>query len=378
MRIDLVEVFHVAMPLIYPWRTAYGEDAAIDSVLVRMQSGVLQAWSETTPFAAPQYSPEWARGAFQCVRDWLAPSLIGRDVESGEDLQEILSFVKGNFFAKASLDTGWWILRSLEKGKPLHRLLGGAGSSVDVGADFGVMDSIDDLLSGLHEVTEAGFKRVKLKFRPGWDLEMLRQVTKAFPSQTFHIDCNSGYDLSDIDLFRKVDQFDLAMIEQPLAHDDLLDHARLQEEIRTPICLDESITTPEKARKAIELGSCGYVNVKPGRVGGLTPAKQIHDLCCDKGIPCWMGSMLESAIGTRVNAALATMENFTYPADLFPTSRFYRQDLGTPEVELTKEAGGPRISLLDEPGTGTEPDPEMLQRCSLNQALVSEPLGSTG
>ena len=376
MRIDTIEIFHVAMPLIYPWRTAYGEDAAIDSVLVRMRSGDLEAWSETTPFAAPQYSPEWARGVFHCVREWLAPSLIGRDIESGEELQQILSFVKGNPFAKGSLDIGWWILKALEEGQPLYRLLGGNRPEIDVGADFGIMDSIDDLLRGLEGAVDAGFKRVKLKFRPGWDLEMLRQVRGRFPSETFHVDCNSGYQLSDVDMFRRIDEFGLAMIEQPLAHDDLLDHAKLQKEIQTPVCLDESITTLEKARKAIELGSCRYVNVKPARVGGLTIAKQIHDLCREKGIPCWIGSMLESAIGTRANAAMATLGNFTYPADLFPTSRFYHQDLGSPHVELFQEDDGPKIVLLDRPGTGTEPDREMLERCSLSRALVNCPLQS--
>jgi O-succinylbenzoate synthase len=233
------------------------------------------------------------------------------------------------------------------------------------------MDSVDDLLAAIATAVEVGFKRVKLKFRPGWDLAMLRAVRREFPTQTFHIDCNSGYRLADLDLFRQVDEFGLAMIEQPLAYDDLVDHAKLQQAIRTPVCLDESITSLERVRQAIELGSCRYVNIKTGRVGGLTPAVQIHDACRDAGIPCWVGSMLESAVGTRINAALATLDNFTYPADLFATSRFYARDLGRPPVELLRGPdGSPRIAVSEEPGIGTEPDAEMLEKCCVARAAL--------
>ncbi len=371
MRFDSIHMYHVAMPLIYPWRTAYGEDAAVESVLVRVESERLAAWTETAPLAAPHYSPEWAGGVFACLRDWLAPAIVGHDFGGPDEVQQRLAPFKGNPCAKAPLDVAWWVLDALARGEPLYRRLGAARSAVDVGADFGVMDSIDDLLSAIEEAVGAGFKRIKLKFRPGWDLPMLREVRKRFPGQTFHIDCNSGYRLEDAELFKQVDQLGLAMIEQPLAHDDLVDHAKLQKQIETPVCLDESITSPDKARKAIELGSCRYVNVKTARVGGLTPAIAIHDMCRDAGIPCWVGSMLESAVGTRVNAALAMLDNFTYPADLFPSSRFYRQDLGRPPVDLTHgPEGSPQIALSGEPGIATEPDPELLKRMCLAQATV--------
>ena len=307
MRIDSVELFHVAMPLIYPWRTAYGEDAAIESVLVRMQCGDLVAWGETAPFAAPCYSPEWAGGAFGCLRDWLAPAVVGQQIGSGQELQSRLSHFKGNPFAKAALDTAWWVLEAQRQQQPLHRLLGATRDSVVVGADFGVMDSIDQLLEGIAGAVAAGFPRIKLKFRPGWDINMLQVVRRRFPQATFHIDCNSGYRLGDLELFRQVDEFNLAMIEQPLAHDDVVDHAKLQQAIRTPVCLDETITSVERVRQAIELKSCRYVNIKPGRVGGLTVAVAIHDLCREAGIPCWVGGMLESAIGSRICVALASV-----------------------------------------------------------------------
>lgn len=371
MRFDFFEIYHVAMPLIHPWRTAYGEDTAMEAVLVRTMSEGIDVWSEVSPLAAPHYCPEWAGGVFACLRQWLAPAVVGQDFTSGEELQQRLAPFKGNPCAKAPLDVAWWLLDSVAKGLPLYRRLAATRSAVDVGADFGVMDSIDDLLSELETAVDAGFKRIKLKFRPGWDLPMLRAVRRRFPDQTFHVDCNSGYRLEDADLFREIDELGLAMIEQPLAHDDLLDHAKLQRQIETPICLDESITSVDKARKAIELGSCRYVNIKTSRVGGLTPAVRIHDMCRDAGVPCWVGSMLESAVGTRVNAALAMLDNFTYPADLFPSDRFYRHDLSRPPVELIPgKDGSPQIRVSDAPSIATEPDPALLEQMTVAKAIV--------
>jgi O-succinylbenzoate synthase len=371
MQIDAIEVFHVAMPLVSPWRTAYGEDAAIEGLLVRMTSGTHSGWGESCPFAAPCYSPEWAGGAFACVRDWLAPALVGQFVESGEDLQQRLAHFKGNPFAKAALDTAWWVLKAEQKQTPLHRLLGGTRDTIDVGADFSVMDSVGDLIEALGAAFEAGFKRAKLKFRPGWDVRMLEAVRREYPTQTIHIDCNSGYTERDSEMFYRLDDFNLAMIEQPLAYDDLLDHARLQSAIRTPICLDESINSIARAEQALDVGSCRWINIKPGRVGGLTNALAIHDLCREAGVGCWVGGMLESAVGARICAALATLDHFSYPADIFPSSRFYREDLSQPEVVLTTGPdGGPQVQLPDVPGIGAAPVSERLEKLCIARAKI--------
>jgi len=371
MRIDSIELCHVAMPLIYPWRTAYGEDANGESVLVRLRSGEWEAWGESAPLAAPCYSPEWAGGVFHVLKEWLAPAILGQEIASGEQLQARLAHFKGNPFAKGALDTAWWALDALRRGLPLHRALGATRDAVPVGADFGIMDSIADLLAAIRQAIEDGFPRVKLKFRPGWDLDMLRAVRREFPRQVFHIDCNSGYRLADLEMFRRIDDLNLAMIEQPLAHDDLVDHAKLQAAIRTPVCLDESITSVERMRHAVELKSCRYVNIKPGRVGGFTAAVAIHDICRQAGIPCWVGGMLESAVGARLCVALAMLDNFTYPADIFPSSRFYRRDLGTPELTLTRAADGtPQVAAPDVPGIGAQPDPELLTALCRQRAIL--------
>jgi O-succinylbenzoate synthase len=251
MRIDRIELYHVAMPLIYPWRTAYGEDAAVHSLFCRFVSGSVEAWGESSSLAAPCYSPEWAGGVFAVCRDWFAPALLHGDFATSGELLQRLAIYKGNPFAKAVFDAAWWNLTSKLTGTPLHRLLGATRDSVPVGADFGVMDSVDDLLKNVGQAVDDGFPRVKLKFRPGWDLPMLAAVRRQHPTHPVHIDCNSGYRLDDLPLFRLVDEFNLAMIEQPLQHDDLLDHAKLQAAIRTPVCLDESITHPRKTEQAM-------------------------------------------------------------------------------------------------------------------------------
>lgn len=372
MRIDSIDLYHVAMPLISPWRTAYGEDADIESVLVRMQSGDLVGWGESSPLAAPCYSPEWAGGIFACARQWLAPALVGQFISSGEDLQGKLAHFKGNQFAKAGLDMAWWVLDAKRQGKPLHQVLGATRDRVPVGADFGVMDSVGELLPQIGKAIDDQFPRIKLKFRPGWDIPMLRAVRQEFPTHTIHIDCNSGYRIGDADLFCRLDDFNLAMIEQPLAHDDVVDHARLQDMIRTPICLDETINSLLRTEQALDLQSCRYVNIKPGRVGGLTPALAIHNLCRERGIPCWVGGMLESAVGARICVALSMLDNFTYPADIFPSSRFYRNDLGRPELFLEKNAAGvPEVVALNEPGIGAEPDAAMLEKLCKQHATIT-------
>ena len=337
MRIDRIDVYYVELPLIYPWRTAYGEDAAIDSVLVRMVSGQHVGWGESTPFKAPAYSPETAMSVYHTITEFIAPALVGQEFETADRLLDTCKWIKGNPFAKAGPEIAWWLLKADMQKVPLYHLLGGTFRDVEAGADFGVQDSIDMLLEKIEGAVNDGFKRVKLKVRRGWDLDMLQVVCCTFPRQTFHIDCNSGYTLDDIDFFKKVDELGLAMIEQPLYHNDLLDHAELQKQIGTPVCLDESIDSVRAFEWALKLKSCQVLNIKTGRVGGLSVAVKLHDMARDAGIPCWVGSMLESGVGAGVLVDLATLDNFTYPGDLFPSRFFYRQDLTEPELVLNDD-----------------------------------------
>ena len=367
MRIEAIDVYWVRLPLAFVWRTSYGDQRDTDTILVRLEGAGQYAWGESCPPYVPGYSAEHTLATFHTVREHMAPRLIGQDVDSAEDLLARLAFIKGNQFARAALDIAWWVLDARRRGLPLHRALGGTRDRVAVGADFGVQDSIDILLAKIQGAIDQGFPRIKLKFRPGWDLPMVEAVRSTFPRFTFHVDCNAAYTLADADIFRALDRHGLAMIEQPLADDgmSLLDHAELQRRIDTPVCLDESAHSLAHVQAAIRLGSCKVVNIKMARVGGLTASRDIQALCAEHGIPCWVGGMLESAIGGAICAELATLPNFTYPGDIFPSSYFYQHDLGKPEIVLS---GPGEVATSRVPGIPQEPDADLLKRWTVEHA----------
>lgn len=368
MKIDSIDVYHVAMPMKAPWRTAFGEEHAIDSIIVRMTGPGVVGWGESAPYRAPNFSPEWAAGGFALIRDWLAPALIGLEITDSEDLQGRLRTFKGNPFAKGALDCAWWDARAKSMDTPLWRLIGGHAQTVPVGADIPVQTSQGELIEAVRHAVEAGFGRVKLKFRRTVPIKAVAGVREAFPSMPMHIDCNCGFTLDDAPLFEELDQLELAMIEQPLAYDDLIDHARLQERLQTPICLDESIPSPERARKAIAIGACGSINIKVGRVGGLTGALTTRQLCVDHGMDYWIGGMLESALGQGPSMALASLDIGRYPSDIFPSSRLYSQDLSEPEIVL---ADPPSVRIPDVAGCGFTPNPDRLAACTIAHERIT-------
>ncbi len=360
MRIERMDVYYVTMPLLYPWRTAYGVDHEIHSILVKATSGDCEGWSESTPFFAPTYLTESAGSAFHHITEIFAPHIVGHNFDNPAELNARLDTFKGNSFAKAAIEICWWTLQSTVTETPLHRLLGGETREVSAGADFGIQDSLDMLLGNIQRAVDSGFPRIKLKVAKGWDLEMLRTVRKTFPDTTFHIDCNSGYTLDDLPFFKAIDDLELAFIEQPLHYADILDHAELAKQIATPLCLDETIVSVRAAEQAIRAGACQFINIKPGRVGGLYNALAVHDRAKEEGIPVWVGGMLESAVGSSICVELATLDNFTYPGDLLPTSRFYKEDLADPPLELT-----PRLTFTPFGVRRPEPNPERLKRQTL-------------
>jgi O-succinylbenzoate synthase len=361
MKIDAIDVYWMKLPLAFVWKTSYADQSVTDTILVRMEGGGHEAWGESCPPFIPGYSAEHTLAVFHTLREHMVPRIIGQDIETAQDLLDRLAFVKGNQFARAALDIAWWVLDAKRRGLPLHRALGGTADRVAVGADFGIQDSLDLLMEKIQGAIDAGFPRVKLKFRPGWDLFMVEAVRSTFPDFTFHIDCNAAYTPADTELFRKLDRFRLAMIEQPLADDgmSLVNHADLQQRIETPVCLDESAQSLAHVHAAIRLKSCRVVNIKMARVGGLTESREIAALCARHGIPCWVGGMLESAIGGAICAELATLPNFTYAGDIFPSSYFYTNDLGKPEIVLS---GRGEVATSRVPGIAQAPDPELLKR----------------
>jgi o-succinylbenzoate synthase len=364
-----LELHRVAMPLVEPFRVSVADLPAIETVLLRIVAEDAEAWIEAAPHALPFYSPDWAEGTFALLAR-IAPVVLAAD--GPRELQARLGAYRGNAFARAALDTAVWVLEAVRAGQPLHRHLGATRDVAEIGADFGILDMHEALLEQIEQAVATGFRRVKLKAAPGWDLAMVEAVRGRFPDLVVHVDCNGAYTLADAELFRALDDFGLAMIEQPLMHDDLVDHARLQEQLRTPICLDESVVSPRHARQALELGSCRAINVKPGRVGGLTNAREIVRLCAEAGATVWIGGMLESALGGAACCALGCLDGVGYPSDVFPTERFYARDLCAPELRFsTDPAGGRFVHAEPVAGLAPVPDPEVLAAWTVEQRTLS-------
>ena len=371
MSLDAIEVFHVALPLKQSTRMPWGMSEKLHTVLVRLQSGSLVGWGEASPGNGPWESGEWAGGAFLAIRDWLAPALLEGTVSSAQDLQERLRRFGGNRYAKSALDTAWWDLEARKQDKPLHRMLGAERDAVAIGPTFDQMETIDELLATMHKVVQDGFSRVGLKFRPGWDVQMVNFVRQDFPTEEIHIDCEGALRLDQMEMLCRLDDFSLTMIEQPLPPDDLVGHAMLQETIRTPVCLDEGVMTVEQADMALELHSCKYVKIEPGRVGGLTPAMAIHDTCHHGCTPCWVGAVPQSAIGMWAAMALAAKPNFIYPADYLPMEDLLAVDLAPPPRPTLDPADSvQRVSLPVLSGLGVEPDPKTLETYCVERATV--------
>ena len=364
MLIEKIELFNVCNSCRITYKTSFGVNRAFDSVVVKMTSGDYVGWGEAAAGGFPGFSPEYADPAFITAKKFLIPQILGKDIKSGLELQDLLNIYRGNLFPKAAIDMAWWNLLSQMQNKPLYKVIGGIRDEVSAGTALGALDNLDLLIEKIDALVRDGFPRIKLKYRPGWELEMVAAVRSHFPDTVFHIDCNSAYTLADMDMFKKLDKYNLAMIEQPLAYDDLIDHAELQSKIATPICLDESINSPDKARKAAKIGACKFVNIKHGRVGGITNALQINRICADSGIPCWIGGMGESSLGVNVGISLATLPNIGYPSDITPSGKFYEHDLCSP---ITDNPAPGVFRPRQTPGIGAVPDMDILEKTTLQK-----------
>jgi o-succinylbenzoate synthase len=371
MQIDSIELFHLGLPLREPVATPLGPREKLETVIVAMHGGGATGWGEASPGTGPLAAAEWAAGVFGVLRDWLVPAVVGQSFLTGEDLSQRLAAFRGNQFAKAAIDTAWWDLDARLQNCPLHKLLRGTRDAIEVGPTFDRMDSIDAFLAKINAAVAAGFDRMKLKFRPGWDVRMVDFVRKECPTQSLQIDCEGGLHLGQMEMLYRLEDFSLSMIEQPLPADDLVGHAMVQESLRTPICLDEGIVSVAQAEMAMELKSCKYVSLKPGRVGGLTPAVAIHDVCHEHCTPCYVGAMPQSAIGGRTGFALAAKDNCTYPADFFPSDQVLAEDLAEPLLPAKDEADGrQRVRLPSAPGIGVEPNGTLLEKFCLARVRI--------
>jgi len=352
MKIKLIELIEIQMPLVHFFETSFGRTYERRVILVRVEDAEgAEGWGELTCGEIPSYSEEWTDSAWVTTEKILAPMLVGKEFESAEDTWDLMAKVRGNRMSKASIETAIWDLEAKKLGVPLWKHLGGTQEEIACGVSIGIQDSVEQLIGKIQIEVDAGYQRIKIKIAPHWDYEVIEKVRAKFGDILLMGDANSAYTLSDTDLFKRMDDFDLMMFEQPLSHSDIFDHAKLQSEIKTPVCLDESIKSPADARQAIEMKACEIINVKLGRVGGHTQAKQIEKICRDANIPVWCGGMLEAGIGRAHNIAMSTLAGFTLPGDVSASKRYWHEDIIEPEVEVS-ETG--TITAPDKPGIGFE------------------------
>jgi O-succinylbenzoate synthase len=367
MQIDAIEIRHIRMRLTAPFETSFGVESDREALLVCVYAGELEGWGEVVASAKPLYSYETVQTASHVLRDFLLPDLLKRPFEHPADLEARWSSIRGHNMAKAGAESACWDLWARSQGRSMAQALGGQKDEVLVGISLGIQPSIDATLERVQAAVQRGYGRVKLKIKPGWDVEMVGAVREAFPQLALMADANSAYTLDDAPLLKRLDAFGLTMIEQPLAHDDIFDHRKLQAQLETPICLDESIHSPAHAAAAIELGSCRIINIKPGRVGGLQASRRIHDICAQHGLPVWCGGMLETGIGRAHNVALASLPNFRLHSDISESARYYHQDLVAPEFVLKADS---TLSVPDGPGIGVTVLPERLAAATLASQRV--------
>jgi O-succinylbenzoate synthase len=365
LRIDSVILRQLSIPLKAFFETSFGRQYDRCPIIVEMRSGDLVGYGEVVTMAGPWYSEETTGSAWVILQENLVPLILGKEFASPKEFIGALAHLRRNNMAKTALEEAFWDLYAKSLGQPLSQALGGDPSvrTIPVGVSIGIQDSISDLVRIVGGFVEKGYKRMKIKIKPGWDYAVIKALRTEFGNIPMMADANSAYSLNDIDLFRRMDEFGLMMIEQPLAHDDIFDHAKLQSQIQTPICLDESIHTPEDARKALEMGACRIINVKVGRVGGLTAVQEINAIALKHAIPLWCGGMLETGIGRAINVHLTTLSGFTLPGDTSATDRYFDRDI-TDHFVLN---GDGTLTVPTAPGIGVTVHQEVLEGYTVRQ-----------
>ena len=368
MKIERIELFEIRLPLVHFFETSFGRtfERRIILTCVTDRDGAT-GWGEYTAGETPSYCEEWTESGWWALRAILAPGVLGREIDSAAEVSDIYKPVRGNRMAKAALETAVWDLEAKKLNLPLWQHLGGVNREIACGVSIGIQDSVEQLFDKIQTELDAGYRRIKIKIKPGWDYDVIKKVREKFGNILLMGDANSAYTLDDTPLFRKMDEFDLMMFEQPLAHDDIFDHAKLQRQIKTPVCLDESIHSSEDARKAIELGACKIINVKLGRVGGHREAKRVETVCRENGVPIWCGGMLESGIGRAHNIAMSTLAGFTLPGDVSASKRYWNEDVIEPPVEVTPDGV---IFAPETPGIGFEVKRERIEKLAVRHETL--------
>jgi len=369
IRLDRITLREIRMPLVHFFETSFSRTTERRIVLLEVSSDGVTGWGEVTCGEHPFYNEEWTESAWMILRDYVGPRVLRIDFASAAEVGARSAHIRGHLMARAGLEVAVWDLEARMLGKPLYQHIGGgARNEIPCGVSIGIQDSVPQLLEKIETELAAGYQRIKMKIKPGWDVDVVREVRKRFPNILLMADANSAYTLSDADRLKCLDEFNLMMIEQPLAHDEIIDHAKLQVQLKTPICLDECIRSVHRAEQAIAMDAGRIINIKLGRVGGFAEAKRVHDVAQAAGIPVWCGGMLESGIGRAHNIALSTLPNFTLPGDVSASKRYWSRDIIQPPVEVSSRG---TIAITDAPGFGYEVDRDFFESITIRRETLA-------
>jgi O-succinylbenzoate synthase len=364
--IERVELLLLRLPYVHYFETSLGREEEREFILIKVYSEGICGYGEVIADKSPLYSYETTSTAWHVLKDFLIPLIFGKSISSPEDFFKEAKKYRGHPMAKAGLELALWDMQGKKEDRPLWKLYGGVRTEIPSGVSVGIQDSIPELLERIQSFLAEGYQRIKIKVKPGWDIKVLEEIRKKFPDIPLQADANGSYSPAQKEILKRFDEFHLLMLEQPFPPYDLWDHSRLQKEMRTSLCLDESILSVDTARKAYEMESCRIVNIKAGRVGGIIESRKIHDFCQEKRIPVWCGGMLESGIGRAHNIHLATLPNFQLPNDLSASKRYYAEDLIEPPVEIT--ANG-TIEVPELPGIGVSPQEYRIEKATVKREV---------
>ena len=371
IKVDQIVLRHIRMPLVHFFETSFGRTYERDIILVEAVADCVSGWGEVTAGENPFYNEEWTGSIWPLLTGYIAPRILGHEFASAAEVGARTTHIRGHNMTRGGAEAAIWDLQARINNEPLWKTIGGGGRrEIPCGVSIGIQDTVPQLLQKIETELAAGYQRIKMKIKPGWDVDVIRQVRERFPDIKLMADANSAYTLKDVDHLKKLDKFYLMMIEQPLAHDDIIDHAVLQAKLETPICLDECIRSAHHAEQAIRLKAGRIINIKLGRLGGFSESKRVHDICQQNAIPVWCGGMLESGIGRAHNIALSTLPNFVLPGDVSASKRYWKRDIITPPVEVSPCG---TIQVSDGPGFGYELDTDYLESLVVRREVLTEP-----
>jgi o-succinylbenzoate synthase len=367
MKIESITLHHISMPLVAPFETSFGRETDRQCVLITLRADGLVGYGECVATRDPGYNYETAGTAWHILKDFVAPLILGQDLRDAEDFQKRVEGIRGHHLAKAGVEMALWDLLGKRAGKSLREMIGGTRARVDVGVSIGIQESASALVRTVESYLADGYRRVKIKIKPGREIEETSIVRRAYPDLRLQVDANSAYTLETADALKSLDDLDLLLIEQPLYEDDIWDHRKLQAQLKTPVCLDESILSPRHARYALEMEACKVINIKPARVAGLSQGIMIHDYCRTQNVPVWCGGMLETGVGRASNLAIASLPGFVLPGDISASDRYYQRDITNERFVLNEDS---TITVPNGPGLGITIDEESLKQFTLSEIFL--------